>query len=1134
MKTKITLITSRLLYLLAFLTISHMTIAQVDVWDGHTVAEPTGWATGNTTVNISSAAELAWVAQMVNNSEQTGSTPSDKWFKGCVLTLTTDIDLAGHEWTPIGIGFVSGYTSTMEKNFFGSFDGQNHIVSNLKITGEYRFAGLFGIIGDPGFPTGKETVKDLHVRNADLQITKPEVSDEYYEWGAGTLVGLQCGTIERCSATGKIVGGDDGNFGGLVGMNYGGYSTCSIISNSYASVDVTGGNGSINPRTYPCYIGGFVGNNGTTSGGHPIIYNCYSTGNVKGGDYAYIGGFIGRCGASDYVEANDVHSCYSLGTVEGGSNSHIGGFAGRAVPRSTLLNCYWNEDAYANGTGNDAERTSENLLALPLSSMKSRFLTQIMNEGAFNYSGKAASKVTRYAWELAPGNDYPTLTSTPLAAAPGTSESDPFLIANSSELELFATRVNAGNDFAGKFVKLTADIDLESKQWTPIGGNYGTAFKGTFDGNGYQVQNLYFNKTAGVGDYICAGLFGYVIDGTIRNLGVIISEKGLNGITTNDQSTPNSCYFGGITAYTRSTTIENCYTTGGFIHSTKSKEDDGRHNRGMSCAGGIVGLMESNTTIKNCYSTIDIYTDNTIYTKSGGIVGAIERSFGSDVSINNCFSSGMISAKKPGMDGCAGAGGIVGNFRMGSTEVISISNNCLALNYKLVTEDLVYEDNHVVCPAGRILGGIDGDNYGGAKDPTFSNNYAYDNIVWENLSDGTSDAISGDNATDKNGADWDWRNSDQIPAGTLDNTDIWKGGTLPIMPKLYTTDGRLMANQPDVSIPYPLEFVTSDKGSVREKYHKIYAGKGTQVELIFTPDPTSGPLGLVYQPEGEKAVPVTESAGRYYFTMPGKKATIKVVAKSDITIANVTNGAISIEGEKTEAIEYEKVIFTVTPDNGYKLDGEPTVTKTGSGNVTVNNEGNNKYSFDMPAEAVTIAATFSKNNPDPQPPVDPDPVPPVYYTVTLPLVEGAITDPVAGEYDVEAWSNFRFYLTLDKEYDQSEPVITTDRGETITPHSSDGAYIVKYVRNDMEIFIDGIVKNPDPVSNETIATDVVKVWAAKGYLHISSPTTQTVQVYNLTGSLIKQADIPAGDTRWALPAGIYIVQIGSARYKVIL
>ena len=1130
MKTRITLITSRLLYLLAFLTISHITIAQVDVWDGHTVAEPTGWATGNTTVNISSAAELAWVAQMVNNSEQTGTTPSDKWFKGCTLTLTTDIDLAGHEWTPIGIGSVSGYTSYMEKNFFGSFNGQNHIVSNLKITGEYRFAGLFGIIGDPGFPSGKETVKDLHVRNADLQITKPEVSDEYYEWGAGTLVGLQCGTIERCSATGKIVGGDNGYFGGLVGMNYGGYGTCSIISNSYASVDVTGGNGSIISGTYPCYIGGFVGNNGTTSGGHPIIYNCYSTGNVKGGDDAYIGGFIGRCGGSDYIEANDVHSCYSLGTVEGGSNSHIGGFAGNAVPRSPLLNCYWNKDAYTNGTGNDAERTSENLLALPLSSMKSRFLTQIMNEGAFNYSGKAASKVTRYAWELAPGNDYPTLTSTPLAAAPGTSESDPFLIANSSELEFFATRVNAGNDFDGKYVKLTADIDLESKEWTAIGTgndldlNHLKPFKGTFDGNGFQIRNLYFARTVGDEEFVYAGVFGRVEDGAIRNLGVVISEKGLTIRNINCSETLGQCLAGGVVAYCLNSTIENCYTTGGTITTSAL-------HHAISSAGGLVAYA-IDATIRNCYSTVDINSgsdpinDHPAEAFSGGIVGNI---YSNDASttISNCFSSGMFSAKNGYYTG--GAGGIVGNSSSSSAEKTSYISNCLALNYKLITRN-----GNAQHTAGRILGYKSTSEF--AVPPTLSGNHAYDNIIWENLSDGTSDPISDVDATDKNGADWDWRNSDQIPAGIFDNTAIWKSGTLPIMPKLYTTDGRLMANQPDVSIPYPLEFTTTTNGSVQEKYRKTYAGKDTRVELIITPETGFGLKSLTYQPEGEDATAIAESDGHYYFTMPGKKVTIAAIfsAISSITIANVTNGAISIEGDKTEAIEYEKVIFTVTPDNGYKLDGEPTVTTTGSGNVTVNSEGNNKYSFDMPAEAVTIAATFSKNNPDPQPPVDPDPVPPVYYTVTLPLVEGAITDPVAGEYDVEAWSNFRFYLTLDKEYDQSEPVITTDRGETITPRSSDGAYIVKYVRNDVEIFIDGIVKNPDPVSNETIATDAVKVWAAKGYLHISSPTTQTVQVYNLTGSLVKQADIPVGNTRWALPASIYIVQIGSARYKVIL
>lgn len=182
----------------------------------------------------------------------------------------------------------------------------------------------------------------------------------------------------------------------------------------------------------------------------------------------------------------------------------------------------------------------------------------------------------------------------------------------------------------------------------------------------------------------------------------------------------------------------------------------------------------------------------------------------------------------------------------------------------------------------------------------------------------------------------------------------------------------------------------------------------------------------------------------------------------------------------------------------------------------------------LPAQTITFSLTAPVD-----PPVNPDPTP-VYHTVTLPSVEGATTNPVAGEYEVEAYSSFRFYLTLDKGYDQSEPVVTTDRDETITPRSSDGAYIVKFVSQPIKIRIDGIIKNPDAVGNEVVATDAVKVWAIKGNLHISTVTGQTARVYNLAGALVKQAEIPAGDTLWPLPSGIYIVQIADTRYKVIL
>ena len=243
---------------------------------------------------------------------------------------------------------------------------------------------------------------------------------------------------------------------------------------------------------------------------------------------------------------------------------------------------------------------------------------------------------------------------------------------------------------------------------------------------------------------------------------------------------------------------------------------------------------------------------------------------------------------------------------------------------------------------------------------------------------------------------------------------------------------------------------------------------------------------------------------------PADGGTFKVTTPSG---TELNNGANTVA-------ELTMLTLTPAPTSGYRL------VKFTAGGVEVSSP----YTV---TGNVTLSAEFELIPPPPTPPVEP-PAPTIYHTVTFPAVEGAITDPIAGDYEVEAWSSFRFYLSVDKEYDLSVPVVTTSRGETITPRSSDGAYIIKYVRQPLEIFIDGIVKNPDPVGNEVVATDAVKVWAAKGNLHINTTTDQTVQVYNLAGLLVKQADISSGDTCWQLPSGIYIVRIDNQRYKVIL
>ncbi|WP_455641175.1 InlB B-repeat-containing protein [Parabacteroides sp.] len=191
---------------------------------------------------------------------------------------------------------------------------------------------------------------------------------------------------------------------------------------------------------------------------------------------------------------------------------------------------------------------------------------------------------------------------------------------------------------------------------------------------------------------------------------------------------------------------------------------------------------------------------------------------------------------------------------------------------------------------------------------------------------------------------------------------------------------------------------------------------------------------------------------------------------------------------------------------------------------------------------VAISVEFEKTSSPPTPPTPPSPpvdpgddTPTVYYIVTLPAVEGATTDPVAGSYEVESWSNFRFFLTLDKEYDKSEPVVTTSGGTTIIPHAGNGAYIIENVRQPLEIRIDGIMKNPDPVANETVETNQSKVWAAEGHLHIEVATDGQAYIFTTDGRLLKMQLVTAGETlALPLPEGFYIVRIGNERFKVLL
>ena len=186
------------------------------IWDGQTVTEPAFDATAaQPTYVIDEASDFAWFAAAVNGTlPQTRSGSAIDNFQGKTFVLTSDIDLGGHEWTPISMStnLAGGET------FRGTFDGNGHTIYGLTCTNN-EVASLFGYVYAC-------TIKNVTVDGARL-------SSNHYAGGIVGWVLNNTGNIqvpfvlENChvknsviSSTPEFVNGewDNGDkVGGLVG-----------------------------------------------------------------------------------------------------------------------------------------------------------------------------------------------------------------------------------------------------------------------------------------------------------------------------------------------------------------------------------------------------------------------------------------------------------------------------------------------------------------------------------------------------------------------------------------------------------------------------------------------------------------------------------------------------------------------------------------------------------------------------------------------------------------------------------------------------------------------------------------------------------------------------------------------------
>lgn len=281
-----------------------------------------------------------------------------------------------------------------------------------------------------------------------------------------------------------------------------------------------------------------------------------------------------------------------------------------------------------------------------------------------------------------------------------------------------------GSAPATVYYELGNDIDLNHREWTPVGSHFATSmanadfrFKGGLDGQGYTIKNMIISDGAHEDDHPAA-MFGGTANPTK------LHDFNLTGnITVTDSNANSSDSIGVVSAVASgSTSIDNVHVdadvkvtitagfswVGGFVgagnnvsitNSTMSgsvKVIAASGNNVMPCAGGFIGVDTGYEEIENCINYADVTVQaNTSTSFAGGFIGLTRGSNSTNSSgtvtdntytVNRCVNYGTISVVK-GLSGSANnqrVGGIIGQTgHDGYTQPIIVTN-CVNLGEVLL------------------------------------------------------------------------------------------------------------------------------------------------------------------------------------------------------------------------------------------------------------------------------------------------------------------------------------------------------------------------------------------------------------------------------------------------------------------
>ena len=362
-----------------------------DEWDG----------IGYRTYEISTAEELAGLAKLVNEGTEN--------FESQIIRLTADIDLAGKDWTPIGLvnpnlptitendGSVNQVLSPQGDFFAGRFYGNGHKIKGLRIDLDENYLGLFSVMIDQnaeirdiviedgevrgvsscGLIVGHaafSTIKNCSVSGAVLPAQKhmPEFPEKPDKNSSGSYLPIDSFSrfggvagvamkVHNCHADVTIEGFH--TLGGIVGKGLVYSSTAkgtvtSTLTYEQAFYTISDNNTNSYHGDEPCAkseitkstysdIGGILGNGNAA--------NCRSEVTVLAPNVAYVGGISGKGAVANSVSLANVTGAYYVGGIVGQSYdiNYGKGIAncyssGEITAQSAIKKAYWRKDDAGN------------------------------------------------------------------------------------------------------------------------------------------------------------------------------------------------------------------------------------------------------------------------------------------------------------------------------------------------------------------------------------------------------------------------------------------------------------------------------------------------------------------------------------------------------------------------------------------------------------------------------------------------------------------------------------------------------------------------------------------------------------------------------------------------------------------